>query len=101
MKTTSNKFNSWMNAITFAEAGEWETAENMAPVSLPSWAINQFQKIFMAAAFAEEGLHAEAVRLSEGPNLQARPDTSDDFLRSMGLGGIRMTYGVFATESTR
>lgn len=95
-----NTFDKWMTAITFAEAGEWETAKNMAPVSIQSRAINQFQKIFMAAAFAEEGLHAEAVRLSESPNIQAVPAT-DDFLQSLGLSGIRMTYGVFATESLR
>ncbi|MFH1021470.1 MAG: hypothetical protein V1782_12815 [Pseudomonadota bacterium] len=98
MKTV-NAFQKWMTAITFAEAGEWETAKKMMPVGIRSRAINQFQKIFMAAAFAEEGLHAEAVSLAEYPNLQA--PSGDDFLHSLGLGGIRMTYGVFATESTR
>ena len=99
MKRSLNSFQKWMTAITFAEAGEWETARRMAPVSIRSRAINQFQKIFMAAAFAEEGLHAEAITLAEGPNLQA--PSADDFLHSLGLGGIRMTYGVFATESAR
>ena len=98
MKTLTT-FQKWMTAITFAEAGEWETAKNMAPVRSRSRAINQFQKIFMAAAFAEEGLHAEAITLAEAPNLQA--PSGNDFIRSLGLGGIRMTYGVFATESAR
>ena len=95
----ANTFQKWMTAITFAEAGEWETAKNMAPISIRSRAINKFQKIFMAAAFAEEGLHAEAIRLAEYPSLQA--PNADDFLKSLGLGGVRMTYGVFATESAR
>jgi len=98
MKTV-NAFQKWMTAITFAEAGEWETAKNMAPVGIRSRAINQFQKIFMAVAFAEEGLHAEAITLTQALNPQA--SNADDFLRSLGLGGIRMTYGVFATESAR
>ena len=96
---TLNTFQKWMTAITFAEAGEWETAQNMAPVSIRSRAINQFQKIFMAAAFAEEGLHAEAVVLAGSPSLPATG--GEDFLQSLGLGGIRMTYGVFATESAQ
>jgi len=96
---TLNTFQKWMTAITFAEAGEWETAKRMAPISIRSRAINQFQKIFMAVAFAEEGLHAEAVSLAECPSLQT--PSADDFLQSLGMGGIRMTYGVFATESTR
>lgn len=98
MKTLTT-FQKWMTAITFAEAGEWETAKNMMPASIRSRAISGFQKIFMAAAFAEEGLHAEAITLAEAPNLQA--PSGDAFLRSLGLGGIRMTYGVFATESAR
>lgn len=99
MNTSLNAFQKWMTAITFAEAGEWETAKIMMPVGIRSRAINQFQKIFMAAAFAEEGLHAEAIALAECPDLQA--PSADDFLQSLGLGGIRMTYGVFVTESAR
>ena len=98
MKTLTT-FQKWMTAITFAEAGEWETAQRMAPAVIRSRAINTFQKIFMAAAFAEEGLHAEAITLADPPSLQA--PSGDAFLHSLGLGGIRMTYGVFATESAR
>lgn len=99
MKTSLNAFQKWMTAITFTEAGEWETAKNMMPVTIRNRAINQSQKIFMAAAFAEEGLHAEAIRLAECPNIQA--PSAEDFLESLDLRGIRMTYGVFATESAR
>jgi hypothetical protein len=99
MKTV-NAFQKWMIAVTFAEAGEWETAKKMIPVPFRSRAINQFQKIFMAAAFAEEGLHGEAISLAEYPGSPQAP-SADEFLKSLGLGGVRMTYGVFATESGR
>jgi hypothetical protein len=98
MKTLTT-LQKWMTAITFAEAGEWETAKSMMPAPLRSRAVSQFEKSFMAAAFAEEGLHDEAIRLAECPDLQA--PKADDFLQSLGLGGIRMTYGVFATDSVR
>ena len=53
----------------------------------------------MATVLLNAAERGSIQRVSEGSNLQAqRPD---DFLRSLGLGGIRMTYGVFATESTR
>jgi len=96
---TLNAFQKWMTAITFAEAGEWETARQMAPVLGRSKVVSLFHKTFMAAAFAEEGLHAEAIKIAEGLSLEA--PRADDFLNSLGLGGIRMTYGVFATESAR
>ena len=96
---TLNIFQKWMTAITFAEAGEWETAKAMMPVCVRNRTISKFEKIFMAAAFAEEGLRDEAISLAETQNLQA--PNADAFLQSLGLGGIRMTYGVFATESVR
>jgi len=98
MKTLTT-FQKWMTAITFAEAGEWETAKTMMPAGIVNRTISKFEKIFMAAAFAEEGLHEEAISLAEAQNLQA--PNADAFLQSLGLGGIRMTYGVFATESVR
>lgn len=96
---TLNTFQQWMTAITFAEAGEWESARLMTPVSIRTRAINTFQKIFMAVAFAEEGLHSEAIGLAEGLSFQS--PCANDFFQSLGLGGIRMTYGVYATESAR
>ena len=96
---TPNTFQKWTTVITFAEAGEWETASRMMPVSIRSRAINQFQKIFMMAAFAEEGLHTEAISLAEDRNPQ--DPSAGDFLPSLGLGGIRMIYGVFSPEPPR
>lgn len=44
-----------MKAITFAEAGEWETAQKMIPAPQLDCTISTTEKIFMAAAFAEAG----------------------------------------------
>jgi hypothetical protein len=53
----------------------------------------------MAAAFAEAGLYDEAVRMAEGLSYQA--PATDDFLQSLGLKGVRVTYGVFACNAAR
>ena len=93
MKKTANPEQGWMNAITFAEAGEWDIAREMMPKGRDPHAISWFQKTFMAAAFAEEGLHAEALLVMDSP-VPAANTANDAFLRSLGLNGIRMTYGV-------
>jgi hypothetical protein len=92
-------FQKWMTAITFAEAGEWDMAREMSPVSVPSREISQIEQTFMAAAFAEAGLYDEAVRMAEGLSYQAQ--APDNFLQSLGLGGVRVTYGVFVVSSAQ
>jgi hypothetical protein len=99
MKESLNTFQKWMTAITFAEAGEWDMAQKMSPVSVPSIKIRQFEQTFMAVAFAEAGLYEDAVRMAEGLSYQA--PAPNDFLQSLGLGGVRVTYGVFAVGSAR
>ncbi len=99
MKKSLNTFQKWMTAITFAEAGEWDMAKQMSPVTVPSREISQLEQTFMAAAFAEAGLYEDAVRMAEGLSYQA--PATDDFLQSLGLGGVRVTYGVFAVGSAR
>ncbi|MBU0728752.1 MAG: hypothetical protein KKE17_09150 [Proteobacteria bacterium] len=94
---TDQTHQSWMNAITFAEAGEWDTARAMIPVVRGiSRKIPHFFKVFMAVAFAEEGLHAEAVRLMEDEHHENQYIM--DFIKTLGLEGIRMSYGALAWE---
>ncbi len=95
MKKTTENLQGWTNAITFAEAGEWDTARRMMPKGRDRHAIGWLQKIFMAAAFAEEGMQDEARRIMNSPRPVAAT-SADAFLHNLGLGGIRMTYGVCA-----
>lgn len=99
MKNMGRKYmahKGWMNAITFAEAGEWETARNMIPQAVPSRETSTLFRIFAAAALAEGGLPLEAIRFME----QARLEESarEDFLKIIGLEGFRLTYGVLVVE---
>lgn len=63
MKTTKTNTQSWTTAITFAEAGEWETARSFMPVSRRNPVIAWFENLCMAVTFAEQGMHDEAVRI--------------------------------------
>jgi len=62
MKTMQDRYQSWMNAITFAEAGEWDTAREMMPTDRPVTTPGWLEQMFMSVAFAEAGMHEEAVR---------------------------------------
>ncbi|MEW6595207.1 MAG: hypothetical protein AB1413_10090 [Thermodesulfobacteriota bacterium] len=91
MKQT-NRHAKWTTAITFAEAGEWETARlYMPPVktTLRAW----LEKTFMAVAFAEEGLADEAVRLSGEPP-RRKCGCCEAFLAQIGLSEAPMTFGL-------
>jgi hypothetical protein len=86
-----------MIAVTFAEAGEWDEARRWAPPPgrgrLWAW----IERHLSAAAFAEEGLHAEARRLVVGGRprraLPPQEDALDAILRARG---VRMFSGVLS-----
>lgn len=96
MKKAPSNIKSWMTAITFAEAGEWQTAQEMIPDSGSNKEISWLEKIFMAVSFAEAGLPEEALRITA----KLQPPT-ENFMTTIGLGGVRMTYGVLVLESLR
>lgn len=96
MKSTTDKQRNWMAAITFAEAGEWDTALEMMPVLRPAPKISWLQKMFMAVTFAEAGLHDDALQLMEARQVLV---TGNDFLDVVGLRGVRVTYGILSAES--
>lgn len=98
MKTSPAKFRNWMSAITFAEAGEWKTAREMTPSSRPGILSERLRTIFMAAAFAEAGLHGEALQLL-GRQAPTENRDNNNFLDAVGLSGARVTYAVIAAES--
>lgn len=57
-------------------------------------AIDTLQKTFMAAAFAEGGLHEEAIRLvgDKKPHAAAKTYSLEDFLEAIGLDDAPVTY---------
>ena len=99
MKTSQETHRNWMTAISFAEAGEWDTARAMIPSTRRTDKISRLQKIFMAVAYAEAGLHAEALRLIN--TCQQKSHVVEGFLDAVGLRGVRVTYGVLAAETIR
>lgn len=98
MKNESNNERSWMGAVTFAEAGEWETARAMTPLPRKSRWAEFFEQTMMAVAFAEEGLPEEAKRLAGMKRPQKR---INNFLDSIGLRrDVRMTYAILQESAT-
>lgn len=95
MKRTDGE-TSVMTAVTFAEAGEWETARGyLAPPrgrGLAAW----LERHLAAAALAEEGLHDEALRIAAGeaPRLPIQPREEDALDALLRRRGVRMFRGV-------
>jgi hypothetical protein len=86
---------SWTTAITFAEAGEWETARSFMPPTRRSRLAAWLEKIAMAVTFAEAGLPEEALRYAT-PAMAATPANSRNFLELCGLDQAHLTYGVIS-----
>jgi hypothetical protein len=72
MKQTLEQYKDWRIAVAFAEAGEWDTAREMIPDPEPKTETGWLGRIFAAVAFAEEGLHDEALRIAGGDKRPVR-----------------------------
>jgi len=92
MKRIFEKFQKNMVAATFAEAGEWNTARQMAPAAEPIRETNWLNNIFTAVTFAESGLHDEALSYLE-QRRKARTDFTPPVINELGLKGVRVMYG--------
>ena len=95
MKKQTTQHAKLTTAITFAEAGEWETAMLYMPrvkTTLRAW----LEKTFMAIAFAEEGMAEEAVRLTGEPP-RRKCGCCETFLATIGLDEASMTFGLVPT----
>jgi hypothetical protein len=54
----------------------------------------RFERVMMAAAFAEEGCKGHALEMMEGA-AESRPrETMQSFLQNIGLQNVRVCYGV-------
>lgn len=84
---------SWTTAITFAEAGEWETARSFMPPSRRSRLAVWLEKTAMAVTFAEAGLPEEALRYTTSTAAMV-PANTRNFLELCGLDQVHLTYGV-------
>ncbi|MFC1843725.1 hypothetical protein ACFLZ5_02940 [Thermodesulfobacteriota bacterium] len=92
MKNFLSTFQKNMMAATFAEAGEWDTAKEMTPVTKLSREPSLLNRIFMAVTFAESGIQDEAIRLM-GPKTVRNRGFNSAISNDLGLHGVRLTYG--------
>jgi hypothetical protein len=92
-------FENTFAAVAFAEAGEHETAMRMLGIK-PAYEkvrqlLNAFERSFAAIGLAESGLHDEAYKLVNPKPVRARrQETLDCFLETVGLGNVRVCYGL-------
>lgn len=84
---------SWTTAITFAEAGEWQTARSFMPPTRRSRLAAWLEKTAMAVAFAEADMAEEALRCVAPADATA-PAAVRSFLELCGLDQAHLTYGV-------
>ena len=92
MKRNAKRHENWLTAITFAEAGEWEIARTYIPMfGKPVKSV--VEKIFMAVAFAEEGMADEARRIA---GVEKRPSCGccEIFLETIGLSEAPLKFGL-------
>lgn len=88
---------SWTTAITFAEAGEWETARSFMPPTRRSRLAVWLEKTAMAVTFAEAGLPEEALRYATSFATTTVPANTRNFLELCGLDQVHLTYGVVSS----
>ncbi len=80
----------WSAAIAFAEAGEFDTARQIAgikgsPAESPSTLFERIEKMSVAVAFAEEGLFKEASDLLGPAQVREPEESRPSFLEIVGL----------------
>lgn len=83
-------------AASFAEAGEHETAREIAGI-IPRPAkdtLNAWDRTFAAASFAEAGYPEVAMEMLEGKAPRKKDNSLESFLNTVGLSGTRFSYGL-------
>ena len=85
-------------AASFAEAGEHETALELAGIK-PNWSIvnrlsKAWENIFAAVTFAEAGCVDRALELLGAKPARRDVQSLEIFLRNVGLQGVRVRYGL-------
>lgn len=98
MKKWKETLEKMFMAVTFAEAGERETAVAVAGIEPdPGWAGRLFkaaENSFVAAAFAESGCPETALDFMSKVASRPGKQTLEGFLRNVGLQDVRIRYGL-------
>lgn len=92
MKRTIKKFQDYMTAAAYAEAGEWDTARKLIPENILSNKMTWLDRVFAAVTFAEAGLQNEAVRILT-PTADRGRKMHTFNPEDLGLKGVRLLYG--------
>jgi hypothetical protein len=97
MSALTEKLNKWFAAITFAEAGEHDTAMALVgmeprPATKTVSALDKWNATFAAAAFAEANCPEMALELLQGKK------NKTSFAASIGLKGVRVWNAVVSME---
>lgn len=79
-------------ASAFAESGEQQEAREIAGIPSSRQAGLGWDRVFAAAAFAEAGCPEHALEFMGARRPEAR--TLTDFLETVGLGDVRICYGL-------
>lgn len=93
MKSWTEKIEAWFSAAAFAEAGEHETAMQLAGLepnraSREVGVVRAFNRIFATAAFAEADCREMALEILDSEK------TERGFLANVGLSGVSVRYGL-------
>ena len=86
-------------AVSFAEAGEHDTAMEVAGIQYRSnWKAHTlskvFENVFAAVTYAEAGCPEMALEFIKNNAGQARAKSLKTFLENVGLQGVRVRYGL-------
>ncbi len=99
MKPADDRPDPWI-AVTFAEAGEWETARRYGPPARRPRLWPWIERHLVAAALAEEALHDDAVRVLRNGGGAGTSRREDEALDALLRGrGIRLSFGVLSPEA--
>ena len=94
MRRILSSWDRWMMAITFAEAGEWRTARSLVP-NRQRRRLTWFERMNVAVAFAEEGMHDEALHWAQETR-EAREGGLLEELERLGISGVHVRLGVLS-----
>ena len=83
-------------AVSFAEAGEHDTAMKIAAIQhnsrkVPKF-LNAIQKTFVAISYAEAGCHDMVLEFLGKETVKSSDRSLETFLNTVGLKGIRVSY---------